>query len=71
MRIVDFQLPSDCRQCPISSIEECIGAGVILWSDPLAFHLPSTGFLQCSDVGNTEEYRKGRVLASPTRDAFV
>jgi hypothetical protein len=40
MGIVNSQVSPDRSQGPVRCIEECISAGIVMWSDPFPFHYP-------------------------------
>lgn len=60
MRIVDFQIPPDCRQYSVGGIEERVRTGIILRSEPLPFHYPPKGLdnVQVRGIGRDVEKKK-------------
>lgn len=60
MRIIDFQIAPDCRQCPVGGIEEHVRTGIILRSEPLPFHSPPKGLynVQVRGIGRNVEKNK-------------
>ena len=57
MRIVNFHPFPYCRQRSVGCVEERISTGIVLWSNPFAFHYPPEGFdnVQMRGIGRNVE----------------
>ena len=64
MRVLNKQVISDIRQCPVGSIEEAVSARIVLWPDPFAFQHSPQGLcdIQVRGVWRQEENVKSPVF---------